>query len=126
MSYENKPQEEPMSNQQFFSYMGMAGIGAIAFWINKNERLIHQFHFENFEKIYLIAWVLCLIPIYFLRRYIKKKTKHLDDRAENLYRRWDKYNNEMIYVGKTQDQVPLYLTNAVSYTHLTLPTILLV
>ncbi len=92
-------------------------VGVLGFlWWNKNAQKIEAFYFDYYEELYLSLYGIALVVLFYLGYLFKKKTNSMTSRANLLYPLWSKnFNN--IEVGKTKDNINLYLSDKERSSH---------
>lgn len=85
-------------------------------WWNKNSHNVEKWYFDHFEEIYLGAYAVVILILFYLVFLIKNKTKEMDLRAYLLSPLWNKWFHK-IYVGKTTDGIELHLSDKARCSH---------
>ena len=119
MNYDQKQEENkdvPISDKEAGALLFMLfGFGGY-YWIEKNSRLLSELYFKYFEEIYLSVYVFVAIVIVVLAHFLKKKTAKFAKRAQLLLPKSESNEKKAaifkkIKVGKTKDNVDLYLSD---------------
>lgn len=118
MSYETSKSTEtkPMSGAEFGAAMvTMFGIvGVLGF--QKNKKAIEYWIFQNYEEICFSLYLILALVIWFLVRFIQKKTKAQNERACLLSQIWDD-DYQSIKAGSTRDAVDLHVSDKSRTSH---------
>lgn len=107
MSNFSKKQEQnkPMSDQQFYSLMGIVTMVLATLWLSKNEFRIYAFFYNHAVQIGFLLYALTVAVFVFAAIKLRKKFKL--DRALALSKVWS--GKDGVYVGKTDDDIRIHL-----------------
>ncbi len=112
----NTDTKKEMSNAEASAVAVMIGGAGGIFLINKNMHKINNWHFNNFEEIYLTCFGILALLAAFLVFILKKKTADMDMRASLLFPLWRKRISN-IEIGKTKDGIDIHLSDEARSAH---------